>query len=105
MRCSPFVWTRIKVTINMKLICLRSYSNGYTGFIEERDSYVYFTFPRKGKLKKLLKYHKADYENYGHFIGGISRFFPFSFFLKEPVVLESITIKELDKIFRSTSGQ
>jgi hypothetical protein len=89
----------------MKLICLRSYSNGYTGFLEERDSYVFFKFPRKGKLIKLLKYHKADYENYSHFIGGISKFFPFSFFLKEPVVLESITITELDKIFRHTSGQ
>jgi len=89
----------------MKLICLRSYSIGYTGFIEERDSYVYFIFPRKGKLKKLLKYHKADYGNYSHFIGGISKFISFSYFLKEPVVLESITIAELDKIFRYTSGQ
>ena len=89
----------------MKLICLRSYSNGYTGFIEEKESYVFFKFPRKGKLEKLLKYHKADYKNYNHFIGDISKFFPFSFFLKEPVALETITIAELDKILRHTSGR
>ena len=83
----------------MKLLYLRCYSNGYTGFVEEKHHYVFFKFPRKGEIKKLLKYNKTDYNNYRHFIIGISRFFPYNLFLQEPVDLESLTIAELDRIF------
>ncbi len=89
----------------MRIISLRSYSSGYAGFIEETDSYVYFNFRRKGKLKRLLKYNKSNYTDYGHFVGGITKFFPYSFFLKKPVPLESCTIEELDRISKQISDR
>jgi len=87
----------------MRLISLRPYVNGYTGFIEDERSYAYFSFPRKGKLKRMLTYKKVDFSDYGHFLAGISRFFPLTGFLKEPVPLESCTIAELDRIFAKIS--
>jgi len=82
----------------MRIISLRPYVNGYTGFIEDEQSYAYFSFPRKGKLTRLIIYNKSDYADYGHFLGGITKFFPLSTFLKEPVPLKSCTIAELDRI-------
>jgi hypothetical protein len=46
-----------------------------------------------------MEFDKSDYTDYGHFLGGITRFFPLSFFLKEPITVESISISELDRIF------
>ncbi|MDY6988421.1 MAG: hypothetical protein SWQ30_10230 [Thermodesulfobacteriota bacterium] len=89
----------------MRIISLRPYVNGYTGFIEDERSYAYFKFPRKGELNRLLIYPKSDYADYGHFLGGITRFFPSTAFLKEPVPLESCTISELDRIFACISKQ
>ena len=87
----------------MRVICLRSYSHGYMGFVEDDTSYTYFNFPRKGKLNALMKFHKSDYVDYGHFVGGITKFFPYNFFLKNPVVIESCTIEELDRISKDMS--
>ncbi|MDY6953181.1 MAG: hypothetical protein SWE60_16865 [Thermodesulfobacteriota bacterium] len=87
----------------MRILSLRSYVNGYTGFIEDEGSYTYFNFPRKGKLNRLLTYPKSDYSDYGHFLGGISRFFPSTAFLKEPVPITSCTMAELDRVFACIS--
>jgi len=83
----------------MKIISLRSYSQGYTGIIEEDDKYVFFILSKKGKIKKLLNYYKEDYPTYEHFVGVISKFAPASFFLKEPIYVQSMTIAELDKMY------
>ncbi len=85
---------------NARIICLRSYANGYTGFVEENETYVFFRFSRNGKMTKVLEYKKSDYTDYGHFLGNISRFFASSFFLKEPISLESASIEELDRIYQ-----
>ena len=82
-----------------KILSLRSYSNGYTGFIEEKDCYAFFQFSRKGELTKIMEFEKSDYRDFGHFLGGITKFFPLNFFLKEPITVESISIAELDRIF------
>jgi hypothetical protein len=87
----------------MRIICLKSYSNGYTGFIEEKEAYVFFNFSKNGKLTKLLEYNKSDYTGYRHFIANISKFFPSTFFLKEPIPFESLSIAELDRIFEGIS--
>jgi hypothetical protein len=81
-----------------KILSLRSYSNGYTGFLEEKDRYIFFQFSRNGELTKIMEFDKSDYTDYGHFLGGITRFFPLNFFLKEPITIESISISELDRI-------
>jgi hypothetical protein len=74
------------------------------GLLEDEDDYTFFKFPRNGKLMKLLKYDKADYADYGHFFGGITRFISSTFFLKDAVALESLTIEELDKIHQRVSS-
>ncbi|MBW2259351.1 MAG: hypothetical protein JRF18_02695 [Deltaproteobacteria bacterium] len=51
-----------------------------------------------------MKFDKSDYTDYGHFLGGIAKFFPLNFFLKELITVESISISELDRIFDQTSN-
>ena len=87
-----------------KILSLRSYLNGYTGFIEENDYYTFFQFPRNGELTKIMEFDKSDYTDYGHFLSGLTKFFPLNFFLKEPITVESISISELDRIFDRTSN-
>ena len=84
----------------MKIICLRSYSHGYTGFMDELGQYVFSQFPRQGKIKRLFAYDKSDFTGYRHFIGGISKFIPRLFFLERPVPVALMSIQELDSIFK-----
>ena len=86
------------MTGHVKILCLRSYSHGYAGFMEDEHRYMYFNFPRHGELKELMTFHKCDYADYGHFVGGITKFFPHNFFLREPIPVEECTIEALDKI-------
>jgi len=83
----------------MKIISIKSYSNGYTGIFEEDNSYILFNLSKNGKLKKLNEYNKEEFVDYNHFVGMISKFIPYSSFLKKPVKIESITIEELDRVF------
>ena len=71
--------------------------------MEDETSYLYFSFTPKGGLKELMKFHKSDYEDHGHFVGGITKFFPYNFFLREPLSIESCTIEELDRISKHMS--
>jgi hypothetical protein len=87
----------------MKILCLRPYCHGYSGFLENETDYLYFSFTPKGGLKELMTFPKSDYEDHGHFVGGITKFFPYNFFLKEPLSIESCTIEELDRISRHIS--
>jgi hypothetical protein len=73
------------------------------GFLEDEKSYVYFNFPRKGVLTEVMRFDKTDYADYGHFMGGITKFFPYNFFLKNPVVIDSCTIEELDRVSEGIS--
>lgn len=82
----------------MRIISIKSYSNGYTGIFEEDNRYVLFNLSKKGKLKKLNEYNKEEFADYKHFVGMMSKFIPYSSFLKEPVKIESITIGELDRV-------
>jgi len=85
----------------MKIISIKSYSNGYTGIFEEDDKYVLFNLSKKGRLKRLNEYNKEEYVDYNHFVGMMSKFIPLGSFLKEPVKIRSITIEELEKAFSS----
>jgi hypothetical protein len=68
--------------------------------MEEEDNYIFFRFSKNGKLIRVMEFDKNDYTDYGHFLGGITRFFPSTFFLREPIPCESISIRELDRIFK-----
>jgi hypothetical protein len=90
----------------MKILCLRPYSIGYNGFMEDEICYTYFFFTKKSGLKRVMKFHKSDYESYGHFVGGVTKFFPYNYFLKKPVFIESFTLQELARISRvSNEGE
>ena len=67
--------------------------------MEEKSQYVFFQFPRRGKLKRLVTFKKSDYKSYRHFVGGISKFLPYLFFLEQPILIDPLTIHDLDKVF------
>lgn len=80
----------------MKIINIRSYRTGYTGIVEENDKYILFNLSKNGKLKKINEYNKEDFVDYNHFIETISKFIPYSSFLKKPIKVKSINIKTLE---------
>ena len=90
--------------ITMKIFCLRSYSTGYTGFVEDKDEYAYFQFRRTGVFRKTLTFPKNHFDGYTHFVGRISKFVPLLYFFSEPIPLESFTIQELDRIHRQETS-
>jgi hypothetical protein len=67
--------------------------------LEEAQAYSFFQFPRHGRLKRLIRYDKATFPSLRRFVGGMGKFLPRRFFLETPVILESITIGELDALF------
>jgi hypothetical protein len=71
--------------------------------MEDETSYLYFSFTHKAGLKELMKFQKSDYESHGHFVGGITKFFPYNFFFREPFSIESCTIEELNRISKHIS--
>jgi hypothetical protein len=82
----------------MKIICLKSYKSGYTGFLEERDRYVFFHLSRNGELKRLVEYDKSGYLDRKRFVSVMARYVPLGNFLEEPVPVEEVTVEALDKI-------
>ena len=88
----------------MKIIGLKSHGNGCRGFLEEEDAYVYFIYNKNEKLKKLMEYKKANFTNYEHFVGIMTKFAPVSFFLKEPIHITELSTAELDNIIPKISS-
>ena len=88
-----------KGALSVKLIYLRSYVSGYRGLLEEAQAYSFFQFPRQGRLTRLISYDKATFPSLRRFVGGMGKFMPRRFFLETPVMMESITISELDALF------
>ncbi len=89
----------------MRVFCIRRYSHGYTGFVEDEDEYAFFQFPRRGKLRKLFAHDKNDYPDYHYFVGAMSKFIPRLFFLEQPIPFEPVTIEQLDKIHKMVSDR
>jgi len=81
----------------MKILGLVAYQSGYMGFAEEADQFIYFRLSAK-QVRKLQAYDKASFNDYNHFIGLMSRFFPASAFYKEPVPIADLSLAELDRI-------
>ena len=86
------------VLLVMKIIGLKPYANGYTGFVEERGRYVFFQFARGGEFKGLVEYDKSDYLDRKRFVSVMARYMPLSNFLEEPVPVDEVTLEALDRI-------
>ncbi len=86
----------------MKILGLVAYQSGYMGFLEEADRFVYFRLSAK-KVRRLQAYDKASFNDYNHFIGLMSRFFPATAFYKDPVPVADLSLDELDRIFTPTA--
>jgi hypothetical protein len=85
----------------MKILGLVAYRSGYMGFLEEADQFVYFRLSAK-QVRRLQTYDKASFNDYNHFIGLMSRFFPATAFYKEPVPVANLSLDDLDNIFIPT---
>lgn len=85
----------------MKLIGLKKYRHGYTGFLETAHHYAYFQFAR-GKLTLLQHYAKQDFQSPDHFVDVIRKFVHIGFFLQKPVEIESVNERELSGVAAQT---
>jgi glucan biosynthesis protein len=89
----------------MKLIGLKKYRHGYTGFLETADYYAYFQFAR-GKCTLLQHYAKQDFQGHAHFVDVIRKFVHVGFFFQNPVEIETVSEEELNRVatdIRTTS--
>ena len=85
----------------MKVIALKKYSHGYSGFFEIEDRYVFFHFSN-GRYKVLQQYVKSDFENYDHFVDVIRKFVRSTFFLNCPETISDLNREELDRVYAET---
>jgi hypothetical protein len=86
----------------VKVIALKSYRTGYLGILEEPDHYIFFSCGRHGTIKRVNSYDKKDFFNHDHFLSVITKFASRSFFLEEGVELDTLSVRELDRISRMT---
>ena len=81
----------------MRIIGLKAYKKGYTGFLENEEAYVFFnTF--KGQYRPVQLYPKSDFESFHHFTTLMSKFVNSAFFLKTPVYISTLDMETLDRI-------
>lgn len=81
----------------LRIIGLKAYCKGYTGFLENDESYLFFNTVRGG-FRPVQSYPKEDFESHHHFITLMSKFVKSSFFLKTPVEVSSVDMATLDRI-------
>ena len=82
----------------VRIIGLKAYRTGYTGFLENDEAYIFFNTAR-GEYRPVQSYPKSDFENYHHFTTLMSKFVNQSFFLKTPVNIARADKETLDKIY------
>ena len=82
----------------MQLLGLIATRSGYAGFVVEHGQYVYFKASGR-QLRRLQAYEISSFEDYDHFIGLMSRFFPLTAFYNPPIPVSGLTLAELDRVF------
>ena len=80
----------------MKIIGLKMYQKGYIGCAETADKYVLFRFAHR-TCKSIQEYPADAFKNRQHFISTMGKFIRTSFFLKEPLDIESVTQDSLEQ--------
>ena len=81
----------------MRIIGLKAYQKGYTGFLENEEDYIFFN-TTKGQYRPVQAYPKSDFESFHHFTTLMSKFVTRAFFLKTPVDITAINMETLDRI-------
>lgn len=81
----------------MRIIGLKAYKRGYTGFLENEDAYVFFNTVN-GQYRPVQSYPKNDYESFHHFTTLMSKFVNSAFFLEKPVDITTVDMETLDRI-------
>jgi hypothetical protein len=84
----------------MKLLGLKSYISGFTGFRETENHYVFFHFSRRGTLRELVRFDKTDFAGPDRFKSVMARFVPLGHFFHTPVVVESLTAQRLARVLK-----
>ncbi len=68
----------------VKLISLEDTGNNIFVWIEERRAYVSYEVSQD-KIIETERHPKREFVNYQHFVGVMSKFNPYTFFLEKPV--------------------
>ena len=82
----------------MKIIGLKAYQTGYTGCVEDKDTYILFNYVRH-TYNPIQEYPMKAFENRKHFISSMGKFIRSTFFLKEPLEIASVTQESLDRCY------
>ena len=83
----------------LRIIGLKAYRSGYTGFLEDDEAYIFFN-TLKGRYRAVQSYAKTDFDDHHHFKTLMSKFVNSAFFLKTPVEVTAVDMKTLDWIHR-----
>ena len=86
----------------MRIIGLKAYKKGYTGFLEKEEAYVFFNTVN-GQYRPVQSYRKSDFESFHHFTTLMSKFVSSTFFLKSPVDITAVDMDTLDRIHMNRS--
>jgi hypothetical protein len=85
-------------TCNLAVLALAADVRGYRGCLIDDAAYVFFTYTRKGRLRRLKSYPRSDFEDDDHFTAMMRKYLVPSVFLKPPVPIEALTLAELDRV-------
>ena len=83
--------------MDLFLIGLKKYRTRYIALIDDGQHYRYVTLSKE-RLHTVVEYRKTEFSSFDHFLSVIKRFTQLSFYLKQPVPINSISKKELDRI-------
>jgi hypothetical protein len=82
-----------------ELISIALEENEFWGCISNNTEYRFF----RTKSEQIIweqTYQRAAYKSYEHFVGVLSKFDPYTFFLKEPIKVKQINRKALELIWQ-----
>jgi len=87
------------MTNEIKIVNLESDSKrGFHGFVAYPDDYVNFRMSPQGKVTEGHRYSKAEYNGgYEHFAAVFGKFDPYVFFLKDPIPISELSLKEVKR--------
>ena len=81
----------------MRIIGLKAYKKGYSGFLENEEAYIFFNTV-KGQYRPVQSYPKGDFESFHHFTTLMSKFVNSAFFLKTLVDISALDMETLERI-------
>lgn len=88
----------------MKIISVERMAKGsFAGFYDDGKAYVSFVM-NDGSIVAGHEYKKKDYKDYEHFVGVMSKFDPYVYFMKHPVEVDAINEEVLEKIWEDLNA-